>query len=158
MITESFFSKADLEHWILPLIQRSDYSELMTKLWEPLVEKGFSFVIKTKENEIVGVALNFDARDEPEVAIDSKLSIIFDFLEYLEGPIRDNVLPKGKNKILHSFMMATKDRMSPVENVILMKVMEEQCLQLARRKKFAGIFTTNTSPLTQVNMNLNMKV
>lgn len=152
MITESFYSKADLEQWILSDILRSDYSELMQKIWEPLVEKNFSFVIKSAEDDrILSVALNFDARDEPEVVIESKLTVIFEFLEYLEGPIRETRLPKGQGKIFHSFMMATDKDLSAGENVILMREMEEQCLNVARRKGFAGIFTTNTSPLTQVS-------
>jgi hypothetical protein len=36
----------------------------------------------------IGVALNFDANAEPEVEIDCKLSIVFEFLESLEKPIR----------------------------------------------------------------------
>lgn len=150
MITESFYSKADLEQWILSDILRSDYSELMKKIWKPLVEKNFSFVIRSKEDDqILSVALNFDALDEPEVIIESKLTVIFEFLEYLEGPIRDTRLPKGLGKIFHSFMMATDQDVSAAENVLLMKEMEHQCLIVARRKGFAGIFTTNTSPLTQ---------
>ncbi|XP_015606701.1 uncharacterized protein LOC107273239 [Cephus cinctus] len=149
MITDSFYSKADLEYWLMPDISREDYSDLMIKMWEPLVEKGFSFVIKSLEGEAIGVALNFDARDEPEVMINSKLTIIFEFLEYLEGPIRDSKLPNGLGQILHSFMMATNQSLSGAENVTVMRKMEEECLRLARRKEFAGIFTTNTSPLTQ---------
>lgn len=38
--------------------------------------------------KIIGTALNFDARDEPEVNVTSKLIIVFDFLEFVEGPIR----------------------------------------------------------------------
>lgn len=157
MITESFYSKADLEQWILSDILRSDYSELMKKIWKPLVEKNFSFVIRSKENnKILSVALNFDARDEPEVVIESKLTVIFEFLEYLESPIRETRLPKGLGKIFHSFMMATDQEVSAAENVLLMKEMEHQCLNVARRKGFAGIFTTNTSPLTQVKLNFKL--
>ena len=153
MITESFYSKADLEQWIISDISRSDYSVFMHKIWKPLVEKNFSFVIKSaQDDKILSVALNFDARDEPEVEIDSKLMVIFEFLEYLEGPIRETRLPKGLGTIFHAFMMATDKDLSPGENVILMKEMEQQCLIVAKRKQFAGIFTTNTSPLTQVKI------
>lgn len=45
--------------------------------------------------ETIGVALNFDAHDEPAVEITSKLVVVFDFLEHIEGPIRDQQLPQG---------------------------------------------------------------
>lgn len=63
---------------------------------------------------------------------------------------RDSQLPKGKGKILHSFMMGTKSFLCPKENVAVMHFMEEQVLRLAKQRAFEGIFTTNTSPLTQV--------
>ncbi|XP_012260082.2 mycosubtilin synthase subunit C [Athalia rosae] len=149
MITDSFYSKADLEQWLMPDVTREDYTDLMDKLWEPLVEKRLSFVVKSTDGEALSVALNFDARDEPEIHITSKLTIVFDFLEYLEGPIRDGQLPKGKGQILHCFMMGTSSNLNAAENVILMRQMEEHVLRVARQKGFAGIFTTNTSPLTQ---------
>lgn len=152
MITDSFYSKADLEKWLMPDITREDYHDLMNKLWDALVEKGLSFVVKSSTGKALSVALNFDARDEPEVIINSKLTIVFDFLEYLEGPIREGQLPKGKGQILHSFMMGTNSSVEAAENVILMREMEEEVFRVARRKGFAGIFTTNTSPLTQVDI------
>lgn len=73
--------------------------------------------------------------DEPEVQVNSKLVVIFEFLEFLEGPIRlvrknplefrmtslifhrDHQLPKGINQILHSFMMATSAELNAQENI-----------------------------------------
>lgn len=153
MITTSFFQKADLEQWIITEVSAGDYSELMEELWKPLIEKELSFVVKTEKGKAVGVALNFDARDEPEVEIHSKLTVIFEFLEYVEGPVRDTHLPKGKGKILHSFMMGTNSTLTAKENVAVIQFMEEEVIRLARSKEFAGIFTTNTNPLTQVGFN-----
>lgn len=65
---------------------------------------------------------------------------------------RDGQLPQGLNQILHSFMMGTKSDMNAQENIALMHFMENEVLKLAERKNFAGIFTTNTSPLTQVSL------
>ncbi|KAK1116591.1 hypothetical protein K0M31_018273 [Melipona bicolor] len=150
IITESFYSKADLEQWLMPDITKEDYNTMMEILWNPLVEKDLSFVVKSsKDGRTIGVGLNFDLWDEPELILDSKLMVVFEFLEYLEAPIRERKLPKGKGQIIHNFMMTTSSDLSPAENVIMMKEMEEYCLQLAKRKEFAGIFTTNTSPLTQ---------
>lgn len=61
----------------------------------------------------------------------------------------DTQLPEGKGKILHSFMMGTKSCLTPKENVAVMSFMEQEVLQLGKRRNFSGIFTTNTSPLTQ---------
>ncbi|XP_018403118.1 PREDICTED: tyrocidine synthase 1-like isoform X2 [Cyphomyrmex costatus] len=150
IITESFYSKADLEQWLIPDITRGDYRELMEIMWKFYVEKDLSFVIKSAQSgKIIGVALNFDLWDEPAVVLKSKLMIIFDFLEYVEGPIRDCKLPKNKGQIIHISMMGTNIDLSPAENVLVMKQMEEYCLQLAKQKEYIGIFTTNTSPLTQ---------
>ncbi|XP_034952288.1 dimodular nonribosomal peptide synthase isoform X2 [Chelonus insularis] len=151
IITESFYLKADLERWLAPHIMRSDYAELMNALWQPIVDKGLSFVIKSADEKgtVLGAALSFDAWDEPECTVTSKLAIVFEFLEFLEGPIRENKLPRGKGKVYHCYMMATNENLTPAENVIIMNKMEEECLNLARSKGFVGIFTTNTSPLTQ---------
>ncbi|KAF7385849.1 hypothetical protein HZH66_011691 [Vespula vulgaris] len=150
IITESFYSKADLEQWLIDDISREDYRKLMEKLWVPLVEKDLSFVVKSSQDDrVIGVSLNFDLWDEPEVELESKLTIVFDFLEYLEKPIREKKLPKGKGQIIHNFMMATHSDLAPAENVIIMGEMEEYCLRVARKREYAGIFTTNTSPLTQ---------
>ncbi|XP_012526136.1 tyrocidine synthase 1 [Monomorium pharaonis] len=150
IITESFYSKADLEQWLMPDITRADYRELMEAMWEPLVKKNLSFVIKSAQSgKTIGVTFNFDLWDEPEVILKSKLMIVFDFLEYLEKPIRDCRLPKDKGQIIHSFMMATSGDLNSAENVLVMRQMEEYCLQFAKQKGYSGIFTTNTSPLTQ---------
>ncbi|KAF7285868.1 hypothetical protein GWI33_009545 [Rhynchophorus ferrugineus] len=149
MITTSFYQKADLEQWIISDISVADYKELMDALWEPLLEKNLSFIAKNRDGKICGVALNFDAHDEPEVHIQSRLTIIFEFLESIEGPVRDNELPVGKGKVLHSFMMGTHSSLTPRENVAIFQFMENEELKLAKTRGFAGIFTTNTSPLTQ---------
>lgn len=88
MITTSFYEKADLEHWLMPNIFVEDYSEIVEAIWEPLLEKNLSFVARGVNGELQGVAFNFDARDEPDVTITSKLTIVFEFLESIEGPIR----------------------------------------------------------------------
>ncbi|XP_022911582.1 beta-alanyl-bioamine nonribosomal peptide synthetase ebony [Onthophagus taurus] len=149
MITTSFYQKADLEQWLMPDLSTMDYTELINAMWEPLLEKNLSFVAKNENGKCEGVALNFDARDEPEVNITSKLTVVFEFLEFIEGPIRDNNLPPGKGKILHSFMMGTHSSLTPKENVAIMHYMEEEVLKMAKDRHFAGILTSNTNPLTQ---------
>ncbi|XP_039970507.1 mycosubtilin synthase subunit C [Bactrocera tryoni] len=150
IIVDSFYGKADLEQWLKPDIFPNDYSDLINDIWDALVEKNLSLVVRDKRTDrIIGTALNFDARAEPEVEVKSKLIIVFEFLEFVEGPIRDNQLPKGLNQILHSFMMGTSSDLNPQENIACMHFMENEVLRVAREKHFAGILTTNTSPLTQ---------
>lgn len=88
IITTSFFEKADIEQFIKNDIVRTDYADILEAIWEVLVEKDLSFIIKDACGRSVGVALNFDARDEPEVQVHSKLIVVFEFLEFVEGPIR----------------------------------------------------------------------
>jgi hypothetical protein len=47
-------------------------------------------------------------------------------------------------------MMATDPSLSYQQNVEVMQFMEAEVLSMAQSKGFAGIFTTNTNPLTQV--------
>lgn len=84
----SFMEKAELEQQLKPNLNYNDYVELLELIWNPLVEKGYSFIIKNENSRIIGVALNFDANDEPEVDISGPLSIIFEFLDFLEVPIK----------------------------------------------------------------------
>lgn len=149
MITSSFYEKADLEQWLKPDIHVYDYAELLDKIWDPLLEANLSFIVKNEYGKVVGVALNFDARDEPEVEITSKLTVIFEFLEFLEGPIRDYQLPPGKGSVLHSFMMATHSSLTAKENIAVMQYAEVEVMKIAKDRSFKGIFTTNTNPLTQ---------
>lgn len=149
IITDSFYEKADLEQWLVPKPKRECYTELLEAIWDPLIAKNLSFVVYSKVNQnCVGACLNFDAYDEPEVDIHSNLSIIFEFLEYLENPVRQK-LPIGKGQILHSFMMGTDSSLNAVQNIQVVTCMENENLKIAKRKGFAGVFTTNTNPLTQ---------
>ncbi|XP_026670052.1 uncharacterized protein LOC108625792 isoform X2 [Ceratina calcarata] len=135
---------------LIPGVTREDYRILMEQLWNPLVEQNLSFLAKSsRDGRTIGIGINFDLWDMPKLILDSKLRIIFDFLEQLEAPIRKQELPEGKGQIIYCFMMATSCKLRPAQNVIVMKELEAYCLRLARRRKYAGVFTTNTSPLTQ---------
>ena len=61
-------------------------------------------------------------------------------------------LPVGKGQLLHSFMMGTDASLTAAQNVQVVTCMELEVIKIAKRKNFAGIFTTNTNPLTQVRM------
>ncbi|XP_026808972.1 uncharacterized protein LOC113551127 [Rhopalosiphum maidis] len=150
IIAGSFYEKADLESWIVSKVPYSEYTEVLELLWEPLLEKNLSFVVQSKEsNKLIGAALNFDALDEPDIEFNGRLTMIFEFLEFLEGPIRRDHLPKTKGSILHSFMMGTDKNLDAPTNVEVITYMEQEVLRLGKTNGFEGIFTTNTNPLTQ---------
>lgn len=48
----------------------------------------FSFVVRAKNGKLIGVSLNFDVHDEPEVELTSQMQIVFEFLETMEQPVR----------------------------------------------------------------------
>lgn len=150
MIVSSFYEKADLEMWLKPAIKREHYSEMIEETWSDLLQKDLSFIVRRQSDGLaVGVSLNFDARDEPAAELNNELVTIFEFLEFVEEPVRERCLPSGVGQILHSFMMATHPSLSAQENVSVIQFMEEELVGLAAKRGFAGIFTTNTSPITQ---------
>lgn len=150
MIVSSFYNKAELEHWLMPDIHEQDYVDVLDYVWELLVSTGLSFMMKNSAGKVVGAALNFDCGTEPDDApFTSRILVIFEYLESLEGPVRKDFLPKGQGKVFHSFMMGTKSHLTAKENVMVMQAMEDEIIRMAREKNFEGVFTTNTSPLTQ---------
>ncbi|XP_077302857.1 nonribosomal peptide synthetase ebony [Arctopsyche grandis] len=151
MIVSSFYEKADLEHWLKPEIKECDYNDLLNDTWKILVDKGLSFIVRDQNSKPIAIALNVDVRDEADITIEAEnaLVIIFEFLEHVEGSVREQHLPQEKGKIVHSFMMATHQELTAQENIAVIQFMEEELVQIAKKKGYIGIFTTNTSPLTQ---------
>lgn len=119
----------------------------------------FSFVIKNESGQVVAVALNFDVFDEPVVEPHvRRLAYVFEFLESVEGPVREKHFEKKTNLLIHSFMMATAETSTPSENVLLIQRMEQETLSLAKQRGFAGVFTTNTNELTRVYYRDNFSI
>lgn len=88
LMTRSFYEKADLEHWMKPDIHYSDYVDLLEDWYAHFVDNGLCFVVWDDADRMVGASVNTDANDEPEIEVRSKLSIVFEFLEEVEGPVR----------------------------------------------------------------------
>ncbi|KYM95748.1 PREDICTED: mycosubtilin synthase subunit C-like [Cyphomyrmex costatus] len=150
IIAESFYSKGDLEQWLLPDLTKSDVRETVEVAWNCYLEQNLSFVMKSTQNgKIIGVTLNANLWNQPVVVVKSKAMILIDFLEHLEGPIKKYKLPKDKGRILYTSITGTNSDLNPAENVLAIRYMEEYCLQFAKQTEYSGIFTTNTSPLTQ---------
>ncbi|XP_066904906.1 beta-alanyl-bioamine nonribosomal peptide synthetase ebony [Halyomorpha halys] len=148
IITDSFLNKADIESTMEPPVEKHDYIELLDAIWPTLVNNPLSIVVKdANTDDVISTSLVMDTIDEPPVKLQSQLNYVFQFLEYLEVPVMETMLPKGK--ILHSFMLGTDQRLSPQENIEITEAMEWKIEDLARQNSFIGIFTTNTSPLTR---------
>ncbi|CAK1541178.1 unnamed protein product [Leptosia nina] len=149
MIVSSFYEKAELEQFLRHEINTRDYAHCISACWKPLLEAGLSVVLEDGSGSPVAVALNFDARDEPDIELAGGLAKIMTFLEYVESSVRDTMLPEGKGAILHSFMMATESTLTSGDNVAAIQALEVATMNIARKRRFLGVFTTNTSPLTQ---------
>lgn len=77
-----------MEEQLKPNISFADYDELLEAIWNPLIEKAYSFIVKDETNSIIGVALNFDANDEPEPPLSGALETIFIFLDHIETTMK----------------------------------------------------------------------
>lgn len=86
--SNSYHKKGDINRYFNKNVSRNDYVNFLEPIWDVVVENGLSFVIKDLTDRIVGVSLNFDAHEEPEVECNSQLVVFIELLEYLEGPIR----------------------------------------------------------------------
>lgn len=65
---------------------------------------------------------------------------------------REKHFEKKTNHLIHSFMMATADTSTPAENVVLIQLMEQETIRVAKARGFNGVFTTNTNELTRVSI------
>lgn len=98
MIVSSFYEKAELEQFLKHEIEPTDYRDCIDACWPALLAARLSVVLRDNSGMPVAVALNFDARDEPEIELKGGLARIMGFLEYIEGSVRDSMLPAGQGK------------------------------------------------------------
>lgn len=50
---------------------------------------------------------------------------------------------------MYSDIINTSAHLTAQQNIAVIKFMEDEVIQLAKRNRFAGILTTNTNPLTK---------
>lgn len=86
IIAQSFLHKADLDQYI-PDVKKEYYYEFLSPIWEFMIQKELSFMVKDDQGKLIGVSLNFDAHDEPSIVPKNALIVTFDFLNSLETPI-----------------------------------------------------------------------
>lgn len=66
-------------------------------------------------------------------------------------PYREELVDGREGHVLQNFLVVTDgSHLTPAENVALVEVVEEETLALARKNGYQCIFTSNSSPLTQV--------
>lgn len=88
ILSSSFVEKGDLEQWITPKIIQSDYFEIFEFMFDSAIENDLSFIVTNSKLRCVGVALNFDAKDEPqEFNICKKVLSMYTFVEFIERPL-----------------------------------------------------------------------
>lgn len=150
MMTLSFCEKADLERLLKPNIVYQDYADIFEDMYEDVCRQGLSFVVYDRQLErIVGAALNTDAHCEPAVQIRSQLRVVFEFLGELQQTVRQAHATTATGQLFHAGMMGTSAQLTAQENIAAMHCMETEVLRVALAKGYSGVFTTNTSPLTQ---------
>lgn len=86
LLAKSFFTKSEIDQF-LPGLKIEHYIEVLSQMWEKATKNGYSFMVKNDKKDLVGVSLNFDAQDEPDVKTENPLKIIFDFLHFVETPV-----------------------------------------------------------------------
>lgn len=85
LLSKCSLQKAEIDKY-LPELTSEHYSELFEKIWTFLVRRGFSFMVKNDADEILGVALNYDAVDAPKFKVKNPLQLTLDFLKFAEHP------------------------------------------------------------------------
>ncbi|VVD05713.1 unnamed protein product [Leptidea sinapis] len=88
MIVSSFYEKAELEQFLRSEIHVRDYARCIDACWQPLLLADLSVVLENNEGTPVAVALNFDARDEPDIELAGGLAKIMTFLEFVRFSTR----------------------------------------------------------------------
>lgn len=149
IVSKCFFYKAELDQYLSShtSLKLTDYQNSLNAMWSDLLESTFSFVVFDRKNRMIGVSYNFNGASPLDVRFVGSLYPVSALLDHFETPHRLK-LPTGQ-PIMFTYMMATHEDLSPPENIAIMAIMEGEVLRLAEEKNCAGIFTTNTSPLTQ---------
>lgn len=147
VIGESFVNKNILDIIIKSTVE--DHVLLMERLWNRLIEEKYSFLVRNKVEDIIGVMLNTDFFNEPEAEIPERLLPIHRMHEVLEDSSRKK-LKRSESKWMHSIMLGTALSLSSADNAQLVIYMEKELLKFAQSLGFGGVFTINSSKITQV--------
>lgn len=126
-----------------PPVEKHHYIQLLDALWAMYINNPISYVVKDAvTNEIIGCQLIMDIADDRPLRLKSNYDYVIEFLEYMEKPIKETILPKGK--IMYGDMHATDLKLSPQENVEISLAMAWKIEDIARENGFIGIFSINS--------------
>lgn len=146
VVASSFFIKSDLDKYLVKPATLNDYIETIMAVWQPLVEAGLSFVIFDRADRIVGAYLLFEAHTAPDVPLIGGVGTLIEILKENEAEFFHS-LPTDR-PIVGTFLMGALN-VNPARNVGAMAFMEKEATRIAIERGFAGILTTNISPVTK---------
>jgi hypothetical protein len=86
LLATSYHVKGDLDS-LLPNIKKEHYIEVLQLIWDFAIKKSHSFMVKTKKDDLLGVAINFDVEERPDIVTTNPLEAIIAFLESIEKPV-----------------------------------------------------------------------
>lgn len=144
LLAMSFLTKSDDG-----LVTLENFVEILNEIWDAAIAKGLSFMAKNDKGEILGISLNFDITEEPEVKSKNPVKVAFEFQSAVKEPFVKERLRPTPGQVFYGMLMGTNEKMSTQEIISVMSFMETEVLILAAEKGFHGVFTTNTNPLTQ---------
>ncbi|CRK94943.1 CLUMA_CG008433, isoform A [Clunio marinus] len=135
-ILENFLVSTDME----------EYSNFLKFNWALFVDNEISFMVLDNQEKIVGISLNIDVEEGPEISSErSSIQTIIKFMEF----VQDDIISEKNNgrKVLETFMMATSISLDAFENICIVHLMENHILTVAKERNFDSIITTSTNDL-----------
>ncbi|CAL4123344.1 unnamed protein product, partial [Meganyctiphanes norvegica] len=166
IVSKSFTYKNPLD--IALGISRQSHMQMLESFWPRIIKDDLSFFIKDPKKGTVGVAINTNFFDEPQMSVPVCMEAVVEIHSQLEQSVRpvlqreeqhlsstvgSNWLagPAGaKNGWMHNVFLATHASLSPQDNVRLVVHLERELLRVANAKMFKGVFTINSNPLNQM--------
>ncbi|XP_023021486.2 beta-alanyl-bioamine nonribosomal peptide synthetase ebony [Leptinotarsa decemlineata] len=145
----SLYHQPGLQEWIVWNTSKSDFIHLIDQLWESLIEQNLSFVIKSDNEKITGICLNFDDAHFPEIKGGGGFNWILELMNDIENQIRLKYVPNDNVKAMNNLFITTEPSQSHQENIAAVEFMEKETLNVAKKHNFSGVLCTNISKLTQ---------
>lgn len=85
---KTFQEKLELGEYLKEFLQPDDQTAIIELIWENLLENDLSFAVTDCDNDIVGICLNMDGQDQPDLSTFSTgLGIIIELVHSIESPI-----------------------------------------------------------------------
>lgn len=85
LLSKGFADKDPLSKYLNTRAKYSDYVEIFNAIWQFLIEKECSFIIRDEQRRMVGGVLNFLVYDVPELPPNEAIEFINDYLNFIEA-------------------------------------------------------------------------